>query len=75
MNTKQLILRIVNILLLIFFVWLIINSFVIQFHLVQPLSGVKGRHTIIGWIFIGLMLIHVFLHWRYYKCILTQRWK
>ena len=64
--------KVLNVLLLVFFIFIIVNSTVMSFHLVSPLEHVKIVHGIVGWIFILLMIIHVILHLKYYKSIFVK---
>lgn len=70
MGVKQTIQKIVNIILLILFVVLLINSIIIQFSLVQPLYEAKQKHILFGWLFFLFMFIRILLHLNDYKLIL-----
>ena len=69
-DKKVLVQRIVNVCLLVLFVVLLINSIIIQFALVQPLSEAKEKHIWLGWLFFLFMSIHILLHLNYYKMAL-----
>lgn len=73
MVKKTLISKIVNVILLILFIILLVNSIIIQFHLVQPLYSVKQTHIWLGWLFFLFIFIHILLNISYYRKILIFR--
>jgi len=70
MNLKILISKIINISMLIAFISLIVDII-----LFTSKNHASKFHIIIGWIFIGIITIHILYHIRYYKLILTRSWK
>ncbi|MFW6233563.1 MAG: hypothetical protein ACOC3Z_02790 [Nanoarchaeota archaeon] len=70
MVKKNLIQGIVNIILLILFIYLLINTIIIHFKLIQPLTKPIKMHILTGWLFLLFMLIHIIMHIPYYKDIL-----
>ena len=76
MNTKQFFSRVINILLIVLFFLMVVNSTIIHFRLVQSINDVVEFHRMIGWIFLLVMFVHILYHLRYYKLIFTsQGWQ
>lgn len=61
--------KIVNVILLVLFILLAINSTIIHFHLSQNMGEVVSFHKKLGWSILAFLLFHIILHLNYYKNI------
>jgi hypothetical protein len=64
--------KIVNVILLILFVILAVNSTIIHFHLSENMGQVVSLYKKVGWSFLLFLLVHILLHLNYYKNIFRE---
>ncbi len=64
--------KIINVVLLILFIWLIGNCVIIHFHLSENMGQIISIHKKLGWSFLFFILLHLVSHLNYYKRIFSK---